>query len=142
MAQNSVVSLDSSSSLEEIQLLKHRLEYRRQLLDALLQETHRELQCILDVTELNEENNPITNYPDTELPLLINKLSQSFIDFVRIDFTKYENLEEKEEICIELRYQSSLLRNLLRHLELQIAAASETLEYMEPTKVKDSVENL
>lgn len=128
MEQNSLIDLECSSPVEEIRLLQQRLEYKHKLLEELLKETHRELKIILDVDELNDENNPLINYPDTELPLLINKLSQTFVDFVRTDFTKYENLEEKQKICEQLRYQSSVLRNLLQYVELQIAAAAEVLE--------------
>lgn len=140
MAQNSVVSLNCASSPEEIRLLQRRLKYRRKLLDALLSETERELKIILNVDELNDENNPMVNYPDTDLPLLINQLSQSFIDFMRADFTKAKNLEEKQNIGEQLCYQSSILRNLLRHIELQIASAAETLESMEVSSQAEKIE--
>lgn len=130
MPESSVTSLECASSPAEIKQLQRSLIYRRQLLEALLDETHRDLKILLNIEELTAENNPLMLFEDSELPPLINKLSQSFIDFIRTDVRQYETPEARQQACAQLQYQSSLLRNLIRQIELQIGTVAETLESM------------
>lgn len=130
MPEDSVASLECASFPEEIVKLQSQLVYRHQLLEALLEETHRDLKALLEADDLNVENNPLIIFEDTELPLLINRLSQTFIDFIRSDVFQSNNPKEKEQILDQLRYQSSVLRNLICQVELQIGTTQETLKSM------------
>jgi len=136
MEEPSTSSLECSSSVEEIELLKSTLEYRRDWLEAILFETALELKKLLNVEELTAENSPDIVFQDAELPILVNQLSQSFIDFMRGDAVTYETPEEKQKVYERLQYQSSILRSLLHHLELQLGVAVETLDYL--TSLKES----
>ena len=132
MPQETPLALQCASPLEDILLLRKLLEYRYRMLDAVLDETNQSLKILLDVDELNDENNPLINYLDTELPFFINNLSSSLLDFIQTDIDySQESLESQKELCKKLQLQSSIIRNLKRYIKLQIAAAVATIEEIE-----------
>ena len=135
MPQETPLALQCASPLEDILLLRKLLEYRYRMLDAVLDETNEALKILLGVEELNDKNNPLVNYLDTELPFFINNLSSSLLDFIQTDIDySQESSESKQELCKKLQLQSSIIRNLKRYIKLQIAAAVATIEELEQTK--------
>jgi hypothetical protein len=136
MSKDTALALQCASPQKDILLVKKLLEYRYRMLGAVLDETHKSLKILLDVDELNDENNPLVNYADTELPLFINNLSSSLLDFIQTDIDyANESADSKKKLCKKLRFQSSVIRNLKRYIKLQIAAAVATLNEMEQSSL-------
>ncbi len=136
MSKDTALALQCASPQEDILLVKKLLEYRYRMLGAVLDETHQSLKILLDLEELDDENNPLINYPDTELPFFINNLSPSLLDFIQTDVDyASESADSKEKLCEKLRSQSSVIINLRRYIKLQIAATVATLKEIEQSSL-------
>ena len=109
-----------SSTLLEIQQRYIRVQYRRDWLQALLDETVEELKIILKVEELTEESDSELTISDDDILKFANQISNVLLDFEQKVNTPQE-IKQREQ---QLQYYRACFQYLLddSHRELLILA--------------------
>jgi phosphodiesterase/alkaline phosphatase D-like protein len=109
---------DSSSTLPEIKQRRKQLQYRRDWLEALQDETIRELKILFQVEELTEEHEPDIVVSDGDILQFVNQMSNVLLDFEQQMNTPEEIKQRQEQLQYYRACFQYLLDDTLRELTI------------------------
>jgi hypothetical protein len=117
---------ECSSSLAEIQQRNERLKYRRDWLEALLDETYLEIHAIMtpEDWQIDEDEDKVVS--EKEILEFINRVAQVVIEF-EVQVNTPEEIENRKQ---QLKHYRNCFQYLLEETRRELSLMTEIIEYM------------